>query len=244
MSTDQSYPNRPLDETAPQAATLTRILRFLHVVRVRKGLLFASVFVAVLLAGLYYATAPRLYESKSRLYVLQMGSNVLQESMENQGGVRENMANYQGVLTSDLVLEEVLQKLPAKHRVDLKDVPRTKWIDALRKQLGVSAPRRTNLIDVRYRSRDPQTAAAIVNHVVNSYLKLMREIHKSTASEDVEFLTKKREKLDEETNAINAELLVLKRQMQIISGPDNQNINPAAERLQELNKHLIDAMNR
>ena len=192
-----------------------RIVRFLHVVRVRKGLLFASVFVAVLLAGLYYATAPRLYESKSRLYVLQMGSDLLQESMENQGGVRENMANYQGVLTSDLVLEEVLQKLPAKHRVDLKDVPRAKWIDALRKQLGVSAPRRTNLIDVRYRSRDPQTAAAIVNHVVNSYLKLMREIHKSTASEDVEFLTKKREKLDEETNAINAELLVLKRQPSI-----------------------------
>ena len=234
----------PLLDEAPQAATLTRIVRFLHVVRVRKGVLCTSLFVAVLIAGLYYATAPRLYESSSRLYVLQMGSNVLEETIQNQGGVRENMANYQGVLTSDLVLEEVLQKLPAKHRVDLKDVPRAKWITALREHLGVSAPRRTNLIDVRYRSRDPQAAAAIVNHVVDSYLKLMREIHKSSASEDVEFLTRKREKLDEETGAINAELVVLKRQMQIISGPDNQNINPAAERLQELNKHLIDAMNR
>jgi len=223
---------------------LTRIVRFLHVVRVRKGLLFTSLFVAVLLAGLYYATAPRLYESNSRLYVLQMGSNVLDEAIESQGGVRENMANYQGVLTSDVVLGEVLQKLPAKHRVDLKDVPRDKWIAAIRKQLGVSAPRRTNLIDVRYRSRDPQAAVAIVNHVVDSYLKLMREIHKSSASEDVEFLTRKREKLDEEMRAINSELIVLKRQMQIISGPDNQTINPAAERLQELNKHLIDAMNR
>ena len=243
MSSELQQPTRSLDE-APQTATLTRIVRFLHVVRVRKGLLFASLFVAVLLAGLYYATAPRLYESSSRLYVLQMGSNVLEEAIENQGGVRENMANYQGVLTSDLVLEEVLQKLPAKHRVDLKDVPRAKWIAALREHLGVSAPRRTNLIDVRYRSRDPQAAAAIVNHVVDSYLKLMREIHKSSASEDVEFLTRKREKLDEETRAINSELIVLKRQMQIISGPDNQTINPAAERLQELNKHLIDAMNR
>jgi succinoglycan biosynthesis transport protein ExoP len=243
MSSELQQPTRSLDE-APQTATLTRIVRFLHVVRVRKGLLFTSLFVAVLLAGLYYATAPRLYESSSRLYVLQMGSNVLEEAIENQGGVRENMANYQGVLTSDLVLEEVLQKLPAKHRVDLKDVPRAKWIAALREHLGVSAPRRTNLIDVRYRSRDPQAAAAIVNHVVDSYLKLMREIHKSSASEDVEFLTRKREKLDEETRAINSELIVLKRQMQIISGPDNQTINPAAERLQELNKHLIDAMNR
>jgi len=243
MSSELKQPTRSLDE-APQTATLTRIVRFLHVVRVRKGLLFTSLFVAVLLAGLYYATAPRLYESSSRLYVLQMGSNVLEEAIENQGGVRENMANYQGVLTSDLVLEEVLQKLPAKHRVDLKDVPRAKWIAALREHLGVSAPRRTNLIDVRYRSRDPQAAAAIVNHVVDSYLKLMREIHKSSASEDVEFLTRKREKLDEETRAINSELIVLKRQMQIISGPDNQTINPAAERLQELNKHLIDAMNR
>ena len=243
MSTDLPQPNRALDE-ATTTATLTRIVRFLHVVRVRKGLLVTSLFVAVLLGGLYYATAPRLYESSSRLYVLQMGSNVLDETGESQGGVRENMANYQGVLTSDLVLEEVLQKLPAKHRIDLKDVPRAKWIAALRKHLGVSAPRRTNLIDVRYRSRDPQTAAVIVNHVVDSYLKLMREIHKSSASEDVEFLTQKRETLDAETKKINAELITLKRQMQIISGPDNQNINPAAERLQELNKHLIDAMNR
>ena len=243
MSTDLPQPNRSLDE-APTTATLTRIVRFLHVVRVRKGLLVTSLFVAVLLGGLYYATAPRLYESNSRLYVLQMGSNVLDETGESQGGVRENMANYQGVLTSDLVLEEVLQKLPAKHRIDLKDVPRSKWISTLRKHLGVSAPRRTNLIDVRYRSRDPQTAAAIVNHVVDTYLKLMREIHKSSASEDVEFLTQKRETLDAETNKINAEMITLKRQMQIISGPDNQNINPAAERLQELNKHLIDAMNR
>jgi capsular exopolysaccharide synthesis family protein len=244
MSTELHQPTRSLDEAPQAAATLTRIVRFLHVVRVRKGLLFTSLFVAVLLAGLYYATAPRLYESNSRLYVLQMGSNVLDEAIESQGGVRENMANYQGVLTSDVVLEEVLQKLPAKHRVDLKDVPRDKWIAAIRKQLGVSAPRRTNLIDVRYRSRDPQAAAAIVNHVVDSYLKLMREIHKSSASEDVEFLTRKREKLDEEMRAINSELIMLKRQMQIISGPDNQTINPAAERLQELNKHLIDAMNR
>ena len=244
MSTEPHQPTRSLDEAPQAAATLTRIVRFLHVVRVRKGLLFTSLFVAVLLAGLYYATAPRLYESNSRLYVLQMGSNVLDEAIESQGGVRENMANYQGVLTSDVVLEEVLQKLPAKHRVDLKDVPRDKWIAAIRKQLGVSAPRRTNLIDVRYRSRDPQAAAAIVNHVVDSYLKLMREIHKSSASEDVEFLTRKREKLDEEMRAINSELIMLKRQMQIISGPDNQTINPAAERLQELNKHLIDAMNR
>ena len=244
MSTELHPPTRSLDEAPQAAATLTRIVRFLHVVRVRKGLLFTSLFVAVLLAGLYYATAPRLYESNSRLYVLQMGSNVLDEAIESQGGVRENMANYQGVLTSDVVLEEVLQKLPAKHRVDLKDVPRDKWIAAIRKQLGVSAPRRTNLIDVRYRSRDPQAAAAIVNHVVDSYLKLMREIHKSSASEDVEFLTRKREKLDEEMRAISSELIMLKRQMQIISGPDNQTINPAAERLQELNKHLIDAMNR
>jgi len=243
MSPELQQPTHSLDE-APQAATLRRIVRFLHVVRVRKGLLITSLFVAVLLGGLYFATAPRLYESSSRLYVLQMDSNVLDDAIQNQGGVRENMANYQGVLTSDLVLEEVLQKLPAKHRIDLKKLPRGKWIPALRKHLTVSAPRRTNLIDVCYRSRDPQAAAAIVNHVVDSYLKLMREIHKSSASEDVEFLTEKREKLDEETRAINAELIMLKRQMQIISGPDNQNINPAAERLQELNKHLIDAMNR
>ena len=107
MSTDLPQPTHSLNE-APQTATLTRIVRFLHVVRVRKGLLFTALFIAVLLAGLYYATAPRLYESSSRLYVLQMGSNVLDEAMEKQGGVRENMANYQGVLTSDLVLEEVL----------------------------------------------------------------------------------------------------------------------------------------
>ncbi len=243
MTTDLHQPTLPVTD-GPRVATLTKIVRFLHVVRVRKGILVASLFVASLLAGLYYATAPRLFESKARLYVLQMGSNMLDESLQNQGGVRENMANYQGVLTSDAVLEEVLKKLPTKHRIDLKGIPRDKWIAALRTNLGVTAPRRTNLIDVRYRSRDPQAAAAVVNHLVESYLTLMREIHKSTASDDIQFLTTKKEKLDTDTNAINAELLALKRQMQIVSGPDNQNINPAAERLQALNKELIEAINR
>ena len=228
----------------PQAATLAAIARFLQVVRMRKGILFSTLFISIVLGGLYYATATRLYESKARLYVLQMGSNVLQSDLESQGGVRENMATNQGVLTSDVVLEEVLQKLPAKHRIDLKKVPRAKWTETLRKNLNVTAPRRTNLIDVRYRSRDPQVAAAVVSHIVQSYLKLMREIHKNNAGNDIQFMTDEKKKLDKETAQINTELLALKRQMQIISGPDNQNINPAAERVAALNKDLIVAQNR
>ncbi len=235
----------PIDTSSePRTATLTAIARFLQVVRIRKGILFSTLFISTILGGLYFATATRLYESKARLYVLQMGSNVLKPEQENQGGVQENMATNQGVLTSDVVLEEALQKLPAKHRIDLKGIPRNKWTETLRNNLAVTAPRRTNLIDVRYRSRDPQVAATVVNHIVESYLTLMRGIHKNNAGNDIQFMTAEKKKLDEETNQINAELLNLKRQMQIISGPDNQNINPAAERVAALNKELIVAQNR
>ena len=228
----------------PQTATLAAIVRFLQVVRIRRGILFCTLFISTVLGGLYFAPATRLYESKARLYVLQMGSNVLQNDQENQGGVQENMATNQGVLTSDVVLEEALQKLPAKHRIDLKGIPRSKWTEALRNNLAGTAPRRTNLIDVRYRSRDPQVAATVVNHIVESYLTLMQGIHKNNAGNDIQFMTAEKKKLDEETNRINSELLDLKRQLQIISGPDNQSINPAAERVAALNKELIVAQNR
>ena len=67
----------------PRAATLAAIARFLQVVRMRKGILFSALFVSIVLGGLYYATATRLYESKARLYVLQMGSNVLTSDLES-----------------------------------------------------------------------------------------------------------------------------------------------------------------
>ena len=60
MSTDLPQPNRALDE-ATTTATLTRIVRFLHVVRVRKGLLVTSLFVAVLLGGLSSTVADKVY---------------------------------------------------------------------------------------------------------------------------------------------------------------------------------------
>ena len=66
----------------PQTATLAAIVRFLQVVRIRRGILFCPLFISTVLGGLYFATATRLYESKARLYVLQMGSNVLQNDQE------------------------------------------------------------------------------------------------------------------------------------------------------------------
>ena len=47
-------------------------------------------------------------------------------------------------------------------RVEFAAVPREKWLEVLRNNLSASALRRTNVIEVGYRSRDPKAAEAVV----------------------------------------------------------------------------------
>ena len=76
-------------------------------------------------------------------------------------------------------------------------MPTARRLETLRKHLQAASVRNTNVIEVRYHSRSPRAAAAIVNAVVQSYLAYMSQGHKNISIENVGLLNHERREVQE-----------------------------------------------
>ena len=93
------------------------------------------------------------------------------------------MATHQELITSPVVIQAALDHLLPEHRVDLLNVPPQLWNECLAKHLSASTSRKTNFLQVSYRSLSPEAAAGVVSAVVQSYLGFVDGTHKGTASD-------------------------------------------------------------
>jgi polysaccharide biosynthesis transport protein len=221
---------------------LQAVLRFLRAVRYRKGVVIITVALSALLAGLYYATTPRIYESAASLLVLQLGVDNWSAGMDQDRRFSNMMATHEKMLSSDAVLEEAVKLLPEEQRDDLNGVAPGDWPDVIHNNLEVSAVRNTNILEVGYRSHDPGAAAAVVGAVLSAYLTFTDDLHKSTAQELLEILTNEKTKLEAELRSKEEELIALRRTAGdgVIRDGD-QGINVVVKRAIALNEALIAA---
>ncbi len=82
------------------------LLRFVQAVRYRKNVAIAVLVAAMLLGGLYYATATRRYSSKASLLVTQTNHDRLDTSITNDETQRQNsMPTYENLIRSAMVVE-------------------------------------------------------------------------------------------------------------------------------------------
>jgi succinoglycan biosynthesis transport protein ExoP len=191
---------------------MQEVLRFLRVLQRRKRLMILSLLITGALGALYFATTPRIYQSRASLLVQQNQPDTWSKRAGDMM-VKDLMDTYRNMLSSDVVLGEALKILPPESQVDLKDAPANKWPEILRRNLNVSVVRKTNILEVTYRSKSPQAAAMVVDCIVTAYLKFMDKLHKSTASEMLEILTREKGRLEADLNVKEEELLALKHQM-------------------------------
>lgn len=180
------------------ANTVHALMHFWRVVRYRKNVVITSVVVSLLLGGLYFSTTTKYYKSKASLLVLQTNADRDSTEMQSQGGSQGLMPTFQNLFKSAEVLDRVAEYLPPENRLDFKGVPRDRWINVLRDNLSASIIRRTNIIEVSYRSREPATAKAIVDAVLDSYQDLMKKNHQNTSAEVLKVLEKDKRNVDKE----------------------------------------------
>jgi capsular exopolysaccharide synthesis family protein len=229
--------------TAAQA--VHQIVQFVRVVRYRKQVVLLTLAAAGLLAGLYYATATRRYEAKASLLILQTGVEVTNTSMQSEDRTQMLMPTYERLITSAVVLEAALGYIGPEHRIDLEGLAQERWLDELRKNLTVSTTRRTNLIDVAYRSRSSETAVVVVNAVVRAYLEFMEKTHQGTAGEIIAVLTREKVQLEQRLAGKESEVLRLRSDfgdMGIRSG--DKVVHPVVQRAVQLNEALIAAQKK
>ncbi|HID78739.1 MAG TPA: hypothetical protein EYP56_22440, partial [Planctomycetaceae bacterium] len=193
--------------TQGEVNPLYELVRFLRSVRYRKGTILAALAVSCILGALYYLTAPRIYESTASLLVLQIGSDTWQVGMSGERVAKDLMPTYQNMFTGEEVLKNALAQLKPPDLVDFRAVSPKERVKKLRDQLNVSLVRGANILNVAYRSRDPRAAAAVVRSLLSAYLAFMDRLHRSTAREILEILTRDKSKLEEQLRRKEAELV-------------------------------------
>jgi polysaccharide biosynthesis transport protein len=219
------------------------LLRMVLAVRYRKNLVVAVMAAAALLGGLYYATATRRYAAKAGLLITQTGRDHLNTSMTNEESQRQNnMPTFENMIRSAKVLEGALKELTPTDRIDLADQAPELSIGALQSNLTAKAIRSTSILEVSYKSKDPQVAVNVVRAVVQSYLNLMDRIHKGTAGDISRMLTKERAELAEKLSRKQSELLECRRHFADMGfRADGKTLHPMVQRAVYFNDALIAA---
>ncbi len=224
---------------------LNESVRFLQVVRRRLPTLFLCTIVGGILGAVWYATAAKKYESMSEIMILTTEANVLEgNNSSNHRTIQDIMPTYQRVLMSDSVLEGAISRLPKQHRIDFKGVAKSRWASVLKKNLSVSTTRMTNLLSVRYVSKDPRTAKFVVDAIVQSYLEYMRKIHKGNSKENLDLLSREATSIREQLGQKENDLLLLKRESGMLLQGDHRSTHVVIEQTSKLSEALIEAQKK
>ena len=221
---------------------LQEVVRFLRTVRCRKWVVVTALVVGCLLGGLYYAATPRVYESRASLLVLQTGAENWTAGMSGERVVQDLMPTYRKMFTGEEVLEAAIALLSPENRVDFKDAPRSEWLEVLQENLTVSAVQKANILDIVYRSKDPRAAAAVVDGLLSAYLAFMDKLHKSTAREILDILTREKSALEEQLRAKEAQLLATRGQVgEVVIRDGDKGISVVVKRAISLSDSLMQA---
>ncbi|WP_425398225.1 polysaccharide biosynthesis tyrosine autokinase [Aeoliella sp.] len=220
------------------------VIRLYRTLSYRRHLVFGSVAVCAVLGIAYYMTAPRFYASVAELMISEQKADEL-TSMGEQVANENLMANQQKLLSSPVVIRNAIAQLPEQYLVDLANVPRRDWVANLTSRLSVGTSRKGSSMEVSYRSRDPEAAAAVVSSVVDSYLAAVEYMHQGSEGKRLE--ERKRNLAEVETALRNAQGKVMSLRAEVghlAIGEQEEAIDPVVQRALHLNDSWTLAQQR
>ena len=158
------------------------------ILRHRKLILL--IFVLVMAATIYYTVnAPRIYESSGKI-LLELNKQT--DLFFTTGGFGRNDVNNQmEVIKSPSVMENAIEKLkrnPNAESFPILSSDNPKGI--LIKEINVSAERETDIVNVSFKSTNPEEAQAVINSIMSSYQEENLTYARAEATTVREFLEK------------------------------------------------------
>ena len=181
------------------ATTLHSIARFLRTVRLRSSILLACLVTSGILGALYYVTAPRVYQSNASLYVMKVGSGITEESMRGASDPSRAMPTFRTLMSCERVMQLTLERLSDRFKTQFEGLTDAEASALIQASLSVSFEFNTNILDVRYRSKDPKAAAAVLAALFSAYSSFMNDMNEGSADQN---LVRLRSKIDEVTDEL------------------------------------------
>ncbi|QDS99811.1 polysaccharide biosynthesis tyrosine autokinase [Adhaeretor mobilis] len=241
MNIDQDPAHREDNDSTSTSELLKTFMRFARILRLRQKTVLATLVLSCLLGGCYYTFATRYFQSSAELLIIEQYRDQL-SSAGNHRSSENTMATHSKIVRSPKVIQGAIERLPQKYRGDLKNKASKDWVSAISANLSTSITRKTNFIDVRYRSKQAESAAAVVQAVVNSYLEFVRQNHRSAASDQLVHLEKQRATLEAELDEKQNQLQVHRERVGhlAISSEDNV-VEPMIQAAMSLNEAALEA---
>lgn len=238
-------------ERDPNDISLERVYCIL---RRRKRPLFVCVALSIVLGMAYCVIAPRRYEATGRVVINTETSNALGLStgaaaLPFQDGslIQETQVR---ILQSDSIAWDVIRQLrldrtaefglagtQAAHASD--PLVRQTILANFRGRLRVRSVPKTQIVEVSFRSCDPQLAANVVNSIAAVYVERSFRARFDATQQASDWLTVQLDDLKKNVENKQEEFVEFQKKTGIVGTDETHNI--VVSRLDELNKHLASA---
>ena len=219
--------------------TLRSVLRFLSVVRRRKGIMIITLLVSGILGAIYYQKATPIYQASSSLLVQH---NIPEHRTKTSGPSQTALNTYSELFTSDAVLLGAVKRLEKAPPKIFQGTTSEHWPVLLQALVDTSTRSGTNIIEVGCNSPDPESCVQVINAVVDSSLEFLDKNQKNLSLELVKSLDSERRDLEQRLLAKERDYLNAKRQCGDISADDNStSLHPLIQRAVHLNESLLEA---
>jgi Mrp family chromosome partitioning ATPase/uncharacterized protein involved in exopolysaccharide biosynthesis len=167
----------------------------------RAQILALSLLASGLLAGVYCLTRAPLYQASAEFTVRESS-----QFAANGDGPSDPTLAIEQILTNDNLLGQLIESLPQAHRVDWNDRPAQDPREILRGNLELCDVPGQNALRISCRSRQAETAVAILDKMLELGQAALPASETDTSSDVTETLASTRHRLEQELQANQAML--------------------------------------
>ncbi len=223
--------------TNTAASTLHLMFRFLRTVRLRGGILVATLLISGIVGAAYFVTAQRIFQSNASLYIVRKGGSVTDEAASSGSSPNSDMPTFIELMSRDEVILRAIKRLPKNARVDLAGYAEGQWVKVIKDNLSVSSAFSTTMLDVSYQSRDPKAAAAVLRSMLSAYEDYLDATHNGFSEDSIHKLE---QQLVDDKGKLNEEIarrLILRQSVPelIQTGDKNVSLSIVSETIKLLN---------
>lgn len=208
-------------------ASVNNLRHVIDVLRRRKLLLVLTVLLVGLLGYCYYVRQAPVYEGWASVLVHRTGDVLAGKGVDVPSTQQNYLPTHIQLIQSPGVLKIALQDLETS--VPAGTVLPT--VDQLALGLKATSRKDTEIIEIRFQSRNREIIAPVLQAVVRSYQEFVNETHRSTSREMLEILTQQRVTLERELQSKEKELLAMQQQEGMLSAPPTKTVSPESTSL-------------
>ncbi len=233
------------------------IVQFWRVLQKRRWLVIGSLITIVLFVAIVCAFLPKRYDATARILLDMEGPDGLglEQAVVPMGlDLTTKLETQIKIVQSDTIASNVIDQLglhrnkafagvlaerAPKEFDSLTSEQRVRLVKALHRSLTVQLVPKTEIIEIHFRSEDPNLAADITNSVANTYIEHNFQAKYQSTLQTANWLTKQLDDLKKTAEASQENLIAYQKRTGILGTDETHNI--IVDRLGDLNKELSSA---